>query len=143
MNAVDEKGVKLLDVVVEAKRATKRGCGRLGSMFWDGLRKKYVCDGVGGHMDEKVRSLPVDAKLKEAATKCLEKDTNSRSRAPLLAWLRKCQEINEKEFECLCRLLHKLKPSSQPGALTCVLESMKLVVRLGLQKQTSSIVAWC
>ena len=141
MNARDDKGVKLIDVVVEAKRATKRGTGRLGSLFWDGLRKKYICDGSGGNIDDAVKKMPVDAKLRDAATKCLEKDTNSRTRAPLLAWLRKCKSCNERELECLCRLLHKLRPGSQPGALTCVLETMKLVMRLGLADKFRRIIS--
>ena len=141
MNARDSKGIKLIDVVVEAKRSVKKDAGRLGAVFWDGLRKRYPCDGASSSLSAEAKAMPVDAKLRDAAIKSVSHDTNVRSKGPLITWVRKCTKINKKELDCLCKLLMKFKPASQPTALTAVLATMKMIVRLGLEKEHAEIIS--
>ena len=131
-------GLTLRERVVAQKRLCKAQHSRLGSTFWTELRSKYSVEDEGAD----VAALKVEDKTQEVSAELLSAlrtaqtpNSTTRSRGPLVAWMASTTGINQKEMVGLVRFIQPIRPSVSASSLQVVIEFMRCITRLKLEKQ--------
>ena len=124
----------LRDHVINEKQKVKMKGGRIGNLFWKNMRRRYKPGDLKSGMSSAGEGQVISQQLRVAMR---TKDTTSRSKNRLIAWVRGASSIQEKEFLGICRLLHDSNPATQPKTLTLCVEVLKLVARTGSKVKSS------